>query len=170
MGVYHYALKTKSRRFKIGGEKVDVHPVEYFYKHETKGTRLTEARMEAAWDRRDPPKYIAFSGFEDGCAIYRGWPTGVVVASEYIENSLEFVGFLRERDGKLVVEEWTVLCLGRELDHAASWATRKTVIDLGIDHAAVRVYTPNSHSSSERTTRVAFMHANDAVIGKVALL
>lgn len=167
MGTYFYALKTRKRRFTINGEKVDVHPVEYFYKHETKGTRLTEARMEAAWDGRNPPEYVAFGGFEDETPIYRRWPVGAVVVSEHIINSLEFVGILRKRDGKLVVEEWTRVGLGRELDATESWEAHKAMTTLGIDPYAVRVYTPRYENSKE--TVVAFLHAKDAVIGKVAL-
>ena len=166
MGTYYYALKTRKRRFTINGEKVDVHPVEYFYKHETKGTRLTEARMEKAWDCRDAPEYVAFGGFEDEAPIYRRWPTGVVVASEHITSNLEFVGVLRMRDGKLVMEEWTTVGLGRELDATESYEAHRTMIGLGIDPYAVRVYTPRL---DPRETRAVFLHAKDAVIGKVAL-
>lgn len=166
MGTYFYALKTRKRRFTINGEKVDVHPVEYFFKHETKGTRLTEGRMNAAWDCRNPPEYVAFGGFEDEAAIYRRWPTGAVVVSEHITNNLEFVGILRKRDGKLVVEEWTTVGLGRELDGTESWEAHKALTTLGIDPYAVRVYTPRY---DPKQTVVAFLHAKDAVIGKVAL-
>lgn len=166
MGTYHYALKTKKRRFAINGAKADVHAVEFFYKHETKGTRLTEARMDKAWEFRDPPEYVAFGGFEDEAPIYRRWPVGVVVASEHIINSLEFVGVLRERDGKLVLEEWTTVPLGRELDATESNEAHRAMMALGIDPYAVRVYTPRFTPTE---TRVCFLHANDAVIGKIAL-
>lgn len=166
MGIYYYALKTSKRRFVIGGQKVDVHPVDFFYKHETKSTRLTEARMEKAWEFRDPPEYVAFGGFEDETPVYRRWPVCVVVASEHIINSLEFVGVLRQRDGKLVMEEWTSVPLGRELDATESYEAHKAMMTLGIDPYAVRVYTPRF---DPKETRVAFLHAKDAVIGKVAL-
>ena len=164
MATYYYSLRTKKRSFEIGGEKVDVHAVEFAYKREPKRYYLTEARMESAWAHRNPPQYIAFGGLEDEHHVYRGWPENTFTVSEYITDSLEFVGVLRGAGRTMKLEEWTQVRLGRKIeDH---YATIKMLAELGIDPHSFVVRTGRNFNDE---TVVSFKNPNDAVVGRVAL-
>lgn len=175
MGTYYYSLRTKSRRLAIGGQKQDVYPVEFAYKHEPKHFRLTQARMLAAWDRRDPPAYIVWGGFEEGNNVYRRWPKGVVTASEYIVDSLEFVGILISNGrGGFTVQEWTSIdvCTMPICDNPnqQSHIRAKALVDIGLDPQAFRVYIRQTMLGNDPSMVVAvFLNPNDAVIGRVVL-
>lgn len=172
MGTYYYSLRTKSRRIVIAGEKHDVHPVEFAYKHEPKHFKLTEARMEAAWNHRDTPAYIVWGGFEEGNEVYRRWPDGVVVASEYIVDSLEFVGVLISNGrGGFTVQEWTTIEVGEPITPlaASNHVHIKALADMGIEQGTFRVYNRKGRGMEPIMTVACFLHPKDAVLGRVIL-
>lgn len=166
MGIYYYSLRTKSRRFKIAGEMEEVYSVEFAFKNEPQHYQRTEARMEKVWERRDPPKYIAFGGFGDEGRVYKGWPKNTITVSEFITNSLDFVGVLRGEGRNMWLEEWTPVPVEESQDpQFIHFRIVKILNDLGIDRENFVVQTP----PDRKTTTVYFKYTKDAVIGRVAL-
>lgn len=180
MGTYCYILTTKTRRVDVGdGQKADVNLLKYSHKEfgwrsdEPAWLKAKLARMDYVWSGdREPDYFVIGDDFEDGLEVYTNWGSrGGSITDDQFGN-LDFVGILRAKGSRFVLEKWTVIEAKAPTPHAVRGAIQ------GLTKHKVRVEYKDKKSrpspgfsgeAQEYVFRVICEHENDAVMAKVAL-
>ena len=119
MGTYIYHLTTKSRRVKVGDQRVHVYLLAFAGKDTSRVDRWTKLRdarlshLESAWGGRPFPKYVANGEFADGAEVYTDWPSTGVESSKFPSIAIietptlaTFAGYLRADGARFRLEPW----------------------------------------------------------------